>query len=84
MSTMVLSETRGPIAFSGCPRSHIVYRETRGARSLHAGNQDSGRFRAIAGGRFIGSHTIPETVLRFLSRDVASIRCDSLVGGAGH
>ncbi len=51
---------------------------------FHAGNQDSGRFRAIAGGRFIGSHTIPETVLRFLSRDIASIRCDSLVGGSGH
>jgi hypothetical protein len=31
--TMVLSETRGPIAFSGCSRGHIVNQEAGGARS---------------------------------------------------
>ena len=31
--TIVLSETRGLIAFSGCPRGHRVSRETGGARS---------------------------------------------------
>ena len=31
--TMVLSGTRGLIAFSGCPRGHRVYRETGSARS---------------------------------------------------
>src|SRR5215467_9480456 len=28
VSTMVLSETRGPIAFFGCPRGHRVKKET--------------------------------------------------------